>query len=305
MVKPKIHIGLVTWNRLDLTKICLTSLLENTKGLYHLTIVDNGSTDGTQEYLKGYSKHYTNIQIHCLRRNMGVAVASNLAWDEAAEADYFIKIDNDVEFLDPLWMERLVHMLQNNSKIGPVGYKLCSWHTGKSITLDDGSSALAIPSVNGACICISSAMHREVGFWNESYGQYGLEDLDYNCRATVAGYTPVYAEKEGAVLHHGLDPVRIDWELERRKLTSRLSKNSGEMVYLIYEFLFESKILPVNIKRKYIPVLSNNKFVFKFNQEFKSTQSIVKDLLNTVSVKKDGDKEGLDLTKWKDQSFVY
>ena len=40
----RIHVSLITWNRLSLTRLCLESLLR----LYSLTIVDNGSSEGTR-----------------------------------------------------------------------------------------------------------------------------------------------------------------------------------------------------------------------------------------------------------------
>ena len=91
------HIGVVTWNRLELTRLCLSSLLQLTPPGYSLTVVDNGSTDGTQEYLLSLASAHPHVRLHLLRRNMGVAVASNLAWDDADEADYYVKLDNEAD----------------------------------------------------------------------------------------------------------------------------------------------------------------------------------------------------------------
>ena len=32
-------------------------------------------------------------------------------------------------------------------------------------------------------------MHERLGFWNEGFGRYGYEDLEYSWRARKAGYT--------------------------------------------------------------------------------------------------------------------
>ena len=84
------HIGVVTWNRLELTQLCLASLLQKTPPGYGLSIVDNGSTDGTQIYLQDLARAHAHVRLHLLRRNMGVAVAANLAWDDAAGADFYV-----------------------------------------------------------------------------------------------------------------------------------------------------------------------------------------------------------------------
>lgn len=46
-----VHIIMVTWNAIEYTKYALDSLFLYTDLLYVLTVVDNGSSDGTQQYL--------------------------------------------------------------------------------------------------------------------------------------------------------------------------------------------------------------------------------------------------------------
>ena len=55
------HIGVVTWNRLELTRLCLSSLLQQTPPGYGLTVVDNGSSDGTQEYLQALASAHPHL----------------------------------------------------------------------------------------------------------------------------------------------------------------------------------------------------------------------------------------------------
>ena len=45
-------IVVVTYNQLEYTKLCLESVLQRTDARYELIVVDNGSTDGTLEYLR-------------------------------------------------------------------------------------------------------------------------------------------------------------------------------------------------------------------------------------------------------------
>jgi glycosyltransferase involved in cell wall biosynthesis len=51
MEKSRTHIVMVTFNGIEYTRIAIQSLFDNTKTPYNLTIIDNGSTDGTIEYL--------------------------------------------------------------------------------------------------------------------------------------------------------------------------------------------------------------------------------------------------------------
>ena len=57
------HIGIVTWNRLELTRLCLTSLLAHTPPGYGLTVVDNGSTDGTPQYLTALAEAHPHMRL--------------------------------------------------------------------------------------------------------------------------------------------------------------------------------------------------------------------------------------------------
>ena len=50
----RVHLAVVTWNRLALTRICLESLLARTPPGYTLTIVDNGSEDAAGNICKAW-----------------------------------------------------------------------------------------------------------------------------------------------------------------------------------------------------------------------------------------------------------
>lgn len=79
----------ITFNRLELTKRTLESFYAKTNVDYHL-IIDNGSTDGTQEWIKGYD----HIQ---LDKNYGIAFALATAVRSLEDYDYILKLDNDIE----------------------------------------------------------------------------------------------------------------------------------------------------------------------------------------------------------------
>jgi len=85
----KIAAVTITYNRLELTKKTVESFYSKTGVDYHL-FVDNGSTDGTQEYLKNYN--YILFE-----KNYGIAHAFREAVNKLSEYDYILKLDNDIE----------------------------------------------------------------------------------------------------------------------------------------------------------------------------------------------------------------
>ena len=107
------NITVVTYNRFDLTYRCLESLLTKTRSEFFCNVVDNASSDGTREYLQTLAVSHPNVKVHFLNRNMGVAVASNYGWAET-EAEYYLKLDNDIEILDGDWLERLLTFMDTN-----------------------------------------------------------------------------------------------------------------------------------------------------------------------------------------------
>lgn len=91
----------ITRDRLDYTKICFASLQEKAGIEFDHYVIDNGSTDGTKEWLlHDYSynlnKSYLN---YYLPTNLGISKASNKILDIIGNSgityDLIIKMDND------------------------------------------------------------------------------------------------------------------------------------------------------------------------------------------------------------------
>jgi GT2 family glycosyltransferase len=79
----------ITYNRLELTKKTVESFYSKTNVDYHL-FIDNGSTDGTQDYIKQFD-HII------LDKNYGIAYALATAVESIKDFDYILKLDNDIE----------------------------------------------------------------------------------------------------------------------------------------------------------------------------------------------------------------
>jgi len=95
----KIAIYTLTMDRLDYTKHCFESLRNKAGYLYDHFVVDNGSQDGTVEWLKENSKMFKKIIFN--QKNLGIGKSSNQALNEIYTLNYdlIIKMDNDCEVL--------------------------------------------------------------------------------------------------------------------------------------------------------------------------------------------------------------
>lgn len=93
-------IALVTYNRLDYTKKTLKHLKATLQVPAYIIVVDNNSTDGTQEYLKKRVKSYLIDEILLNPDNYYPGKATNLAWEQALkscpDATHLMRLDNDM-----------------------------------------------------------------------------------------------------------------------------------------------------------------------------------------------------------------
>lgn len=96
----------LTFNRLELTKQTIESFYSKTNVDYHL-FVDNGSIDGTCEWLKAYD-HIL------LGRNYGIAEAFISGVLSITGYDYILKLDNDVETVTEGIIDKMLRFFELN-----------------------------------------------------------------------------------------------------------------------------------------------------------------------------------------------
>lgn len=302
MLSPSVNITMVTWNRISLTRLCVERLLSTRLTDSIINIIDNGSTDGTQKYLSHLSKIHSKVKVHFLHKNYGVAIAANLGWG-LIDSDYYIKLDNDVEILDENWLEYLVSFSEKNKDVGMIGYRLLEKHNINPIYLSSGDLFHHSEGCGGGVVCIPKRIHQCCGFWNEDYGCYGFEDLDYNNRVVLSGSKIGYHPNENIAKHIGYESD-IDLNNEKIKSYSVNDTTKGEKLYLLNKFLFENKIRDIYVSRKFLPIQKNNSIYFKQNSKYLSIIEIHKHLINNVTYTKNGDTIAINLKSFQNESSL-
>lgn len=99
--RPFISIGVSTFNRKEYLRKSLNSLLAQSWKNFEIIVVDDGSTDGTDEMV---AREFPQI-IYCYQKNAGDAAAKNHA-ARLAHGEYLVFNDSDDLFL-PDALERL------------------------------------------------------------------------------------------------------------------------------------------------------------------------------------------------------
>jgi GT2 family glycosyltransferase/SAM-dependent methyltransferase len=204
------------WNRLDLTRECLMALSQiQDQPEYEVIVVDNGSTDGTQEFLQTLGG---DVQVIVNSENLGFAKACNQG-AQASQGKYLVFLNNDTVPKDG-WLRALVHEVESDEQVGIVGSKLLyadgtiqhagvvfarghlnPYHLYQRFSADH-------PAVNhrrepqvvtAACLLIRRGLFDEVGGFDEGF-RNGFEDVDLCLKSRQRGYRVIYQPR--SVLYH-------------------------------------------------------------------------------------------------------
>ncbi|MBI3593563.1 MAG: glycosyltransferase family 2 protein [Nitrospirae bacterium] len=110
-----ISIIIPVFNLLSYTRECLSNLEKYTDIPYEIILIDNGSSDGTTEYLKGVKGH-----VIFNSENRGVYVAWNQGIS-AARSEYICIMNNDI-LVTPRWASALIRYSQIEPRriVGPA-----------------------------------------------------------------------------------------------------------------------------------------------------------------------------------------
>ncbi len=221
---PDMSIVLVCWNNKAYLEPCLNSLYEG--GLQHtfdVVVVDNGSTDGSQEMLRA---KFPQVQIIQNDHNVGLGRASNQGI-QATNGRHVLLLNNDT-LVNQQSLDALVTFLDEHPKAGAVGGRLLNpdgtiqagynhfpslreeffittrlgeWFSPiyPSYTGDD--RARPVSWMGSACVLLRRAALDQVGLLDESYFIYGDEaDLQY--RLIEAGWE-VFFLPSAYTIHYG------------------------------------------------------------------------------------------------------
>lgn len=110
---PKISVSIVTWNSCGYIDNCLKAVFAQERINCEIVVVDNGSNDGTLDYLEEQGNLITLIRIPF---NSGFSHAHNTAI-EATSNPYIVCLNPDV-FLEHTYLSQLVRFLESNPEYG-------------------------------------------------------------------------------------------------------------------------------------------------------------------------------------------
>ena len=204
MIQRTATLVVLAWNRWDLTNRCLDSLRQTDLSGAEVIVVDNGSTDETRQALLPYTSWLRVIRNP---RNLGYVGGNNVGIGEADPDSDVVLLNNDVEFQQSDWLQKLRLCAHAEPKSGIVGCRLTLpdgrlLHAGTFIVPDtmwgqqigslqkDVGQYTRTREVDGivfACAYLRREVLDQVGHLSADYESY-FEDTDYCLRAARAGF---------------------------------------------------------------------------------------------------------------------
>jgi len=230
-----ISVIICTYNQAEKLRGALESwlLVQNAESKVELIIVDNNSTDQTQQVVESFQIRCPSQLRYVCETTVGLSFARNKGIDEAS-GGIIAFVDDDVYF-DKGWLKAMLKAFNDNPKISCVGGKSIpkfeadkpDWITedflkiyGSTGSGDQGKLMIFPEHPFGVNMAFRKAVFTQVGEFNTSLGRrkkslLSNEEKDIFYRINNAGLKVFYSPE--AILYHRIPADRMEksWILKR------------------------------------------------------------------------------------------
>jgi GT2 family glycosyltransferase len=198
---PLISIIILTRNGLHYTKLCIESIVRNTEPNYEFIFIDNGSTDGTVQYLKTVQ----NSTIITNKENKGFAGGCNQGL-KIARGKFIVLLNNDT--VVPIgWLSRMIWWLEKDPAIGIVGPKsnmVLSEQAIQPVAYNPRNleqieqfaaqwskkwfrTGYKVSRISGFCMVFRKELVDIIGGFDQRFFPGNSEDIDFSIRTRISG----------------------------------------------------------------------------------------------------------------------
>lgn len=214
--RPLVSIVVLNWNRLEDTKLCIDSVIKLDYPNFEIIIVDNGSTDGSKEYLSKLE----NIIYVDNPVNRGFT-GGHIDGLQKCSGEFIVLLNNDAVIKPNYIKVALTHF--GNPKVAVVGGRSYNWDdthklfdesgpfysyqeinvfTGEAfMSSDDNKVPQEVNNVSGSCVVIRRSVIDAIGYLYNPFFAY-FEETDLFARYKRAGYKIIY-DPDLRIWHRG------------------------------------------------------------------------------------------------------
>jgi GT2 family glycosyltransferase len=252
-VPPRIDVVVVCWNDKDKIATALDSVFALSEvaadpGFAHVVVSDNGSADGSREFVRArYGERVTILENGA---NLGFAAACNRAFAQTS-AEYVFLLNPDAELKDRA-LANLVAFLDAHPRCGIAGSRIYNYDgtiqqscgefdtwtgaflrssawgelapfrrfaNGAALRGFGYDAERRVDLAIGAALAIRRTLLDEIGPFDERFFLYH-EEVDFAKRAAGAGWETWFVPASEAV-HEGMGSAKGQYSVEARKQSSR------------------------------------------------------------------------------------
>ncbi|MCR5326257.1 MAG: glycosyltransferase family 2 protein [Bacteroidales bacterium] len=227
----KTAVVILNWNTERYLRAFLPALVASCPGDAQVIVADNGSTDGSLDYIRDA---FPGMRTIPLGANFGFTGGYNKALEQI-EAEYFLLINSDIE-VAPGWLEPLVEYMDSHpgcgvcgpklhaldcidgtcrrtdrfeyagaagGRIDMFGYPFCRGRVMSRAEMDSGQydSPSGILWISGACLMTRASLWRRLGGLDDRFFAH-MEEIDYCWRTQRLGFS-VALVPQSTVWHLG------------------------------------------------------------------------------------------------------
>ncbi len=317
MSNVKTSVIIPNWNGKNLLAECLVSLDEQVFTNFEIIVVDNGSIDGSIEYIE---QNFPNVKLVKLNKNFGFAKAINGGVKKAL-GEYVVLLNNDTK-VDKLWLKELVKMADDHPEVASVGSKILNFFNpkiidGVGILINEVGQAKSLGwqeedlgqyekvqyvfGVTGGAGLFKKDIFIKVGMFDEHYFMYS-EEVDWAFRAQFLGYKSIYCPKAIVFHKHKSTAKKLPQHLEYwqfKNMTQTIIKDFPTQLLLkkwrwLKILLVHFNTILYQIKNGFFwpPVLTEIWLIFnlprllKARFEIQSTKKVSNDYIESFLVEK-------------------
>jgi len=224
---PLTSIIILTRNGLTFTKECISSIFRYTRENFELILVDNGSTDGTLEFLKTLP----NTKVIANKKNKGFSGGCNQGFT-MARGENIVLLNNDTVVTNE-WLGRLLWQLNKNPSIGIVGSRSNNVVSHQAITstpyknMDQmqkfanewtqkhDQQGYKVDYLSGLCMIFKRSLIDMIGGLDERFSPGYFEDADFSIRAQISN-RELWVANDVFIHHYGSSSFRINRALQNK-----------------------------------------------------------------------------------------
>ncbi len=221
---PKVSIIILNWNTKKFLENFLPSVIRTDYPNFEVIVADNGSKDGSVEFVKN---NFHDVKLVQFDKNYGFCGGYNRSF-KFADGDYIVLLNSDIE-VPPNWLTPIINFMEQNQDvfacqpkilsffernrfeyagacggfIDILGYPFCRGRIFSHCEEDRGQydEIKQVFWATGACMVVRKKLFDEIGLLDEDFFAH-MEEIDWCWRANLYGYK-IFCIPQSVVYHVG------------------------------------------------------------------------------------------------------